>query len=239
MEESDDLSVMARATAEWYTYDEALRSSNRVVVADSEYFTALLDECLSTVVEWSEPREVFRARVMPPGKEGAPFAMKEMGAPPGRSASGGRLNPPGITYLYVALDSETAIAEVRPWNGAKVTVCKFETLGRLRLVDLSDVGTHFRTLPRATFAAHVMQTPAHRDDAFSYVATQYLSEHLKSRDADGVIYGSSLKIGGTNVALFRPELARPVATQFWMLGQIAYTSYPLTDLTPDHPYVYE
>lgn len=51
--------------------------------------------------------------------------LSDMGAPPREATRPGRLNPTGIPYLYLSSDKETAIAEVRPWMGANVTVASF------------------------------------------------------------------------------------------------------------------
>lgn len=40
-----------------------------------------------------------------------PMTEKELGAPPANKARAGRMNPAGISYLYTAFDSRTAIAE--------------------------------------------------------------------------------------------------------------------------------
>jgi len=231
-EPNDELTATVRVAGEWYEYEEALRRQNRVVVPNQPYFDELLAECVAGLKEWIEPRQVFRARLMPPGQDELPFARSQIGAPPASSAGGGRLNPPGISCLYAALDAETAIAEVRPWINARVTVGAFETVGRVRVVDLSDLESTSRR--RAAFAAYMMQRPTHRDDTIAYVATQYLAEHLKSHGADGVIYGSSLRRGGTNAAFFRLDVAKPVATQLWQVGSVIYHSFELTDMKPEH-----
>jgi RES domain-containing protein len=60
-----------------------------------------------------------------------------MGAPPPNLARPGRMNPLGIPYLYVALDQATAIAEVRPWLGALLSVARLSPQRTLRVVNLN------------------------------------------------------------------------------------------------------
>ena len=55
--------------------------------------------------------------------------------PDAEHATSGRLNPRGIPFLYLAEDSKTAIAEVRPWVGALVSMGVFEILRDCTLVD--------------------------------------------------------------------------------------------------------
>ena len=47
----------------------------------------------------------------------------------------GRANPVGIPYWYGATDPETAVAEVRPWKGAILTVAMLQATRDLHFVD--------------------------------------------------------------------------------------------------------
>src|SRR5258706_9457584 len=78
-------------------------------------------------------KNLFRARLgLPSAGKMRPFPSgKEMGAPPDLKARGGRANPNGISYLYAADEEATAIAEVRPYLGAKVSVAKMESQSTL------------------------------------------------------------------------------------------------------------
>jgi RES domain-containing protein len=231
----EEMAATVQAAAEWYDYAEALTNDNRIVVRDAKYFDALVTECLSCTLVWTQPQTVFRARLMPPKNDDAdvPFRLSEMGAPPAEDTHGGRLNPMGIPYLYAALDIETAIAEVRPWAGARVTVATFETIGRIHVVDLASLREREGTAKRAAFAGYMMQRPTHRDDRTAYVATQFLAESLKARGVDAVLYGSRLKLGGANVAFFRNELTRPIAAQLRRVANVTYMHVALTPMKGD------
>jgi len=51
-----------------------------------------------------------------------------------------------------------------------------------------------------------LSEPVRRDDAdIEYVPTQYAAEIIKDAGYDGILYGSSLADGGTNVVLFDPK----------------------------------
>lgn len=54
-------------------------------------------------------------------EEEAPYSPERM-KPLKDRAREGRANPKGIPYLYLATAKETALAEVRPWVGSKVSV---------------------------------------------------------------------------------------------------------------------
>ncbi|AZC00445.1 hypothetical protein DKE52_008010 [Acinetobacter pittii] len=61
-----------------------------------------------------------------------------MGMPPPAIASAGRANPVGIPYLYLAENIETCMAEIRPSNGCKVNIAKFNLINDVNLLDLTE-----------------------------------------------------------------------------------------------------
>ena len=145
-------------------------------------------------------------------------------------ATGGRANAPGIAVLYLALDRETAIAEVRPWIGSHVSVSQFKTTRELKALNLTEeFGKHW--MP-AFSAAEGRFLPVDTEDkeksvwtgidnAFSrpvsgidesteYVPTQILAELFREAGYDAIVYGSMLGKGGFNVVIFDPADADAV-----------------------------
>ena len=57
--------------------------------------------------------EYWRARINAMNQKDA-YESSDIKAPPRGTASSGRINPAGISYLYLASDKTTAISEVRP-----------------------------------------------------------------------------------------------------------------------------
>jgi hypothetical protein len=55
-----------------------------------------------------------------------PKTEKEMVLNPQVVRGGGRANPPGFAYLYLATDPQTAMAEMRPWVGESLSAALFE-----------------------------------------------------------------------------------------------------------------
>lgn len=147
-------------------------------------------------------------------EEPCPFEKKRM-KPLLNMSTEGRINPKGISYLYIASDKETAMSEVRPWLNSYISVGQFIILKDLRLIDCSfNFKKDFRIYPFNE------PTPKKRkeavwldiDNAFSkpvnpsdniadYVPTQILSEFLKTKGYDGIVYKSTLG-EGYNVVLF-------------------------------------
>jgi RES domain-containing protein len=153
-----------------------------------------------------------------------------MGHPNHVLAPGGRLNPPGIPSLYLALEVDTAIAELQPWRGAKVSLATFRIGQEVEVYDLAREMQAERGTPESTalfirqFFARLFSLPAHRDDPAGYAVTQILSEQLKGRDPQvrGIIYPSAMHPSGENLALF--------GTNAWR-GQMKRTMDPYEVVT--------
>lgn len=148
----------------------------------------------------------------------------------------GRANPKGIPYLYLSTNRETAIAEVRPWLDAFVSVAQFKTLRDLTLVDFS--------MPDVKRTIHYFEEPGPEerqkavwsdiDRAFSepvtpndnvadYVPTQILAEFFKMKGFDGIAYLSALG-EGYNIALFDLTSAELINCSLYRITDVKYES---------------
>lgn len=152
-----------------------------------------------------------------------PLPPKEMMAPPPQKAKDGRINPRGISYLYLSNNIETAILEVKPWLRQDISVGYFEVKTELKCVDASrdKKGTFFylgKGKPKLTPEEKEeyvwsgindsFSTPVRsEDESINYIPTQYLSEFFKTNGYDGIIYKSALTEKGYNIVLFNPENA--------------------------------
>jgi len=150
-----------------------------------------------------------------------PLPRNELMAPPPNKAKGGRINPRGISYLYLSNNIETAILEVRAWIDQEVSVGYFEIKKELKCIDTSrdKKGTFFpwgiteeKLTPdekeefvwggiNSSFSRPVRS----EDETISYIATQYISELFKTNGYDGIIYKSALTEKGYNIVLFNPK----------------------------------
>lgn len=202
----------------WQDLKQELQHRNRFF-PDSDFDKERLAELLGQLLldPADLPSEWFRARI---AKDGTPFGADKMGAPPKMLAGQGRANPAGIPYLYLASNTETAVAEVRPHPGETVCVANFNTPDNLKIADLRN--------PRASispFQFDDSDLPALRGDieflenlgaeltrpvvptaaAINYIPSQYLCEFIKKQGFDGVAYASSIE-AGMNLALFNPDV---------------------------------
>ena len=177
----------------------------------------------------------YRARIMGLGKN-LPFPCAEMGAPPSDRVGPGRINPEGISYLYLAENPETALAEVRPWKGAYVSVGQFLTDREAKVISLSVTGTLGQTagdnrssiqVAGALIRSEIINSiyfsaPAHQEDKLAYLPSQYISELFKSRGIEGLQYKSVLHEGGVNLVLFDPSYASCKQTQALRVNAVSY-----------------
>jgi hypothetical protein len=137
-------------------------------------------------------------------------------------ACDGRVNPKGISCLYLANREETAVSEVRPWIGAYVSVGQFKILRDVELIVCRDRYSdpmHLHFWPPDPTPAEIEKVvwsdidrafsePMTRsDDSADYIATQILSELFKREGFGGVAYRSNFGEEGYNIALFDLEAA--------------------------------
>ncbi|HLF18437.1 MAG TPA: RES family NAD+ phosphorylase [Candidatus Omnitrophota bacterium] len=163
----------------------------------------------------------FRARINPEQSfiDNKALPKSEMSAPLPNKANAGRLNPEGIPYLYLGSSEYTAVAEVRPWVGAAVSIAVVTLQRDLKVVNVTteNMGEPFNpqqakiNSPGAEFTwkefiSYSFSIPFQPNDNMNYIPTQYLAETFKAAGFDGIKYASSLDSNGYNLALFNPDL---------------------------------
>ncbi|GBG08469.1 hypothetical protein PAT3040_03052 [Paenibacillus agaridevorans] len=181
-----------------------LFEKNRFLIdQDHDFIKHYLSSLATKTHEVRKGQKFYRARV----NGLSPFENdKDLDAPPDGKASFGRVNPRGISYLYVAETKKTVIAEVQPWLNASITIAECTALDSLKVVDLLPsqqeiVAAHsYRKVISDEFSKPVRPDTKELD----YVPTQYMAEWFKSKGLDGIRYGSALHFGGINLAFFDP-----------------------------------
>lgn len=217
----------------WNDLVDSLKHKNRFFPQDSSFprknedlldYLERLFKSISTTVD--ENHEFYRARI------GKHTKNTELEAPPeDKILSSGRANPVGIRVLYSAIDKDTAIAEVRPWKSAEVTIASVKPKEQLKLVDLSKVSDRMDKILQSPFSVDnidneftVLNVLLNLDKALSkpvspgtseldYIPSQYLTEFIKFLGYDGVIFRSSLG-PGENYVFFEQE------KQFWIQSKL-------------------
>jgi len=147
---------------------------------------------------------------------------KELGAPPSELANAGRMNPAGISYLYLAFDEKTALGEVLSGPPSTAAIGSFETVQDLIVLDLSDIpplpsifdDDHRWEREQLLFLqrfAKAIARPVRKDgrEHVEYVPSQVVSEYFSrvflsddGQPINGLIYPSAVCPGGKNVVIF-------------------------------------
>jgi len=211
-------------------------------------------------------KHLFRARVfqtMDGVKTGISRPDIELGPPPAKLASAGRMNAAGISVFYGATRPKVAIAEVRPPVGSHVVLARFHLTRSLKLLDLTALsnvvedGSIFdpqyrERLSRAAFLrslGHQMTRPVVPDDqTLDYLPTQAVADFLATENEptfDGILFQSAQVTGGRNVVLFRKasrveDLPVPPGTEFsvrthWDTEEGPELDYSVTEVVPSPP----
>jgi hypothetical protein len=223
----------------WSQLTDELRNTNRYF-PKTELDKVRLEELLEFLEAESMPVVWYRARIQ---SNHATFSIDEMGAPPRHLASHGRANPPGIPYLYLASTPETAVAEIRPHTGERITIADFTVdTGSLNLVDLrnpkelispfevggEDVVGALRGDVQflSQLGTELTRPVLPQGAAVEYVPSQYLCEFIKNAGWHGVVYRSSIS-DGINLALFNAGLADAGNVHAWTVKRVSVETHPI------------
>lgn len=140
-----------------------------------------------------------------------PFTAAQIGAPPPIASRAGRLNRAGVSYLYLARQKLTAIAEVRPHPGHEISVAAFRANRQMKLAsfdtDIGEFSESDEQLELFHFAYEVdkaMSLPITPEEVHRYSITQLVADVVRQLGFDGVSYRSALGKGG-NICIFSPE----------------------------------
>jgi RES domain-containing protein len=245
----------------WYRFAEWIKHETRFFFSRAAYsaldddphgieprrmlpLIAQLVSDLRLVTTQAFEQKLYRVRVREPS-ETWPADEAELGAPPSGKARAGRMNPAGISYLYLALDEVTAVAEVVRSPPAQAVVAEFATTRELRILDL----THLPPEPSIFDSSQREQRegllflqkfveeickPITRDgrEHIEYVPSQVVSEFFalqfqdaERRGVDGIVYPSAAKQGGKNLVLF--PTARGLDRRFDMVRFHASREQPV------------
>ncbi len=175
---------------------------NVVVSAGRHYYRARIGyqkKGVPIVGEWS------------PKPHYLPYKDKLIGRVPPPLAKNGRMNRQGVSFLYVASDSDTALAEVRPHPGQYVSIGKFVSNKSLRIADFTNIkiknycSQHkIQDLITLQTINELFSRPVPNQMGGQYLITQLLADAIRKLGYDGVGYKSSVG-SGTNLAIFNPS----------------------------------
>jgi hypothetical protein len=199
-------------------------------------------EFLETVLETSAPRvkKLRKDQVLFRAQRGFTWRLEHAGeddefevetafgpermVPRAEFVGEGRVNPAKIPCLYLATNRNTAMAELRPWIGSRISLAEFKvmreclivdcSLDQKRSLDFEIVDLNTGTRPAEPTAAdkeagvwgdiaHAFSEPVSADEPYSdYIPTQVLGEVFRGHGYHGIMYKSLLDERGKNIALF-------------------------------------
>jgi hypothetical protein len=142
-----------------------------------------------------------------------PFKGNEISSPPPSKSQSGRLNRTGVSFLYCATTESTAISEVRPHPGDKVSIGCFIAKGELSVFDISK-----------SYLLEYFHSDKHLDEYFvfmntinnyfqrsippskkdNYSITQLIADSIRKLGFDGILFNSSVG-NGKNIVVFNPD----------------------------------
>lgn len=207
----------------WNDFAEHIKTKRRFLPKIDEYEfiqnpSKWLPAILRNIEASIDNKNVYFRSRLGVDEKGRAISKDKMGAPDPRIAKRGRANPAGISYLYVAEQEKTAVAEVRPFVGAQVSVASVKPIKKLRIIDLTkrhrvesafahdDLADVIKRNAILNVLNQELARPINPDDSeVEYVPTQYLAEAILNCGYDGIRYKSSMHDGGTNVVFFSPS----------------------------------
>lgn len=198
---------------QWSDFVNEIKNKNRFHT-DYINLNILDDFCNNAKRHYKKGAIFYRGRVST--KKGYPIA--DMWSPPGNKASAGRVNPLGISYLYLANNIDTTFFEIRAGSYDFVTIGEFELQEDIEVIDftLLDKISPFSIEGKTQYAINIahlrnisyeIAKPQRRSDSqLDYLPTQYIVDFIKSKNHQGVKYLSTMDDKGYNLAVFNEDL---------------------------------
>lgn len=174
-----------------------------------------------------------------------PHIGDAISAPPIELAAAGRLNRPGVSFLYLASDEDTAVAEVRPHPGDLVSVGAFSIEVNLEIAELSqhDLKKYFRCdreldlLEVIVAIENALATAVPPSNRQLYSLTQFLAEIFRRSGFHGLRFKSTVG-AGSNLVLFEPTAAKWIegTSRVVEVHRVLYQHSPRAIFDPETKY---
>lgn len=179
--------------------------------------------------------EFFRSRICPDEKG---YSRKEMGPPPDRKATGGRVNPTGISILYLSDSRDTTLYEIRAGVFDYITAGRFRLMHDIDVIDFTridrispfigidygfDFSQYAMNIEHLKMIAQEIARPLRNDNVLDYLPTQYISDYIRSKGYAGIEYASTMCKNGTNLAVFDQSLLKCTGTSIYDVKSISYS----------------
>lgn len=138
-----------------------------------------------------------------------PYKGSEIGAPPPYIATSGRVNRAGVSFLYCATEKYTAISEVRPHPGDRVSLAKILLNSDAKVFDLSstmllsffDTDEMLDKLKPLNTLGFLINETIPPSERIRYSITQLIADCIRQLGFEGIAFNSTVG-GGKNIVLF-------------------------------------
>lgn len=213
----------------WSEFADYIKNVNRFHI---DFNAVEFSSYLSSLVNVFPKGTVFyRGRI---AKTKSGYNTDEMMAPKDYRPPG-RVNPEGMLVLYLALEPQTVLYEIRANMYDFISIGKFEAQRDIRIVNISgfdDISpfdyiggiekyvANFKIFQ--DMAREIARPLRKHDSSLEYLPTQYITEFIKREKYDGVGYKSTISNNGTNVALFDETLVKCVDVKTKEVTNIEY-----------------
>ena len=144
--------------------------------------------------------ESLRKKYSVPGVYG--FDANGSGVPPEKFRREGRLNTVSDAYLYLTLEKETAIHEMRPSIGQIYSLASYQSTTELKIVNLTGEYSNLEESTLGFTGISKVSEPNVENDTRFYRITQHMAHILHERGFDGIKYKSAMRANGYNILLF-------------------------------------
>ena len=210
----------------WDDFSEYIKKESRFFFSSK---STILEEIMKIIktnnlIRKIQPRrkKIYRARAFTEGNR-IVNDLRRMGPPKPEDIVNisNRMSPPGVPIFYGSLDEATALFEIsQKGQGSKglAYIAEFYILKEITIIDLTlanrqlpsffDINkTNRRQRNDLSFIKDLsfeLSKPIDKDgrEHTDYVPTQVLAEYIKTKNIHGIIYESSRKLDGKNIALF-------------------------------------
>ncbi len=245
VENAEVQKVIASLEETWPRFVEEIKFTNRFHISNLLALDRLGQALETIAVTLKAGKILYRGRISDRGG----FDEARMWNPPSAEAVAGRANPRGISYLYLANNIDTTLLEVRASMHDYVTIAEFLLTEDVKIVDLKAIDnldpfdlaesenleSYLTYLPFLRNLGAELSKPIRKGDSeLDYLPTQYVTEFIKSRNFDGIGYGSSMNRDGRNFAFFGAEKFRAIRRTVHEITNLHFDSrehqsYPLEE----------
>ncbi len=179
---------------------------------------------------------LYRARVHKNDGQTA-YPTTQMGSPEKKIALAGRANPQGIPYLYLSTLPDTTFYETRATYLDEISIGEFIakkdevinlvdfTAGISLFLNIENINNYVKSVILKKHISIDLSKPLRRyDSELEYIPTQFICEFIREiSDSDGIMFNSSLHIGGKNVVLFKENKMECISVKKYKVTDVKIT----------------